>query len=167
MDETTPDRSKFRLANRGVAEKVFKKINRELINGSGDTTTLISAGTKINGDIEFSGNLETLGSVVGNISSRHTNSRVRVLQGGSVQGDIQCPLVVINGNTQGDIHALDRLCLEAQCRVEGNVRYSSVEMQSGAQVFGSFDYQPPNNEKSSVVEAKVSETTNVKSINSK
>ncbi len=146
---------------------MFKKINRELVNVSSDTTTLISAGTQINGDIEFSGNLEILGSVVGNISSRHNKARVRVLQGGSVQGDIKCPLIVINGETLGDIHALDRLCLEAQCTVKGNVRYSSVEMQSGAQVFGSFDYQPPQTGKSPLVEAKASKATNVKSINSK
>ena len=146
---------------------MFKKINRELVSISSDTTTLISVGTQVIGDIEFSGNLEILGSVVGNISSRHDNSRVRVLHGGSVQGDIKRPLIVINGNTKGDIDAFDRLCLEAQCRIEGNVRYSSVEMQSGAQVFGSFDYQPPQTEKASMVEAKIPETTNVKSINSK
>lgn len=146
---------------------MFKKINRELVNVSSDATTLISAGTQINGDIEFSGNLEILGSVVGNISSKKNNARVRVLQGGSVQGDIKCSLIVINGETLGDIHALDRLCLEAQCRVKGNVRYSSVEMHSGAKVFGSFDYQPPQTEKSPLVGTKVSETTNVKSINSK
>lgn len=146
---------------------MFKKINRELSNISSDTTTLISAGTQITGDIEFSGNLEILGSVVGNISSRHKNCRVRVLHGGSVQGDIRCPLVVINGNAKGDIYAYDRLCLEAQCTVEGNVRYASVEMQPGAQVFGSFDYQPPKNEKSPVVEPTAPSATNVKSINSK
>ena len=55
---------------------VFKKINQELANISSDTTTLISAGTKVIGDLNFSGNIEILGSVVGNVSSEDDGSRV-------------------------------------------------------------------------------------------
>ena len=61
---------------------VFKKINQELANISSDTTTLISVGTKVIGDLNFSGNLEILGSVVGNVISEDDGSRVRILHGG-------------------------------------------------------------------------------------
>ena len=81
---------------------VFKKINQELANISSDTTTLISVGTKVIGDLNFSGNLEILGSVVGNVISEDDGSRVRILHGGSVKGDIKCSLIEINGNAKGN-----------------------------------------------------------------
>ena len=120
---------------------VFKKINQEFSNISSDTTTLISVGTKVIGDLNFSGNLEILGSVVGNVISEDDGSRVRILHGGSVKGDIKCSLIEINGNAKGNIFARDHLSIESQSEIEGNIHYASVEMQTGARVRGTFSYQ--------------------------
>ena len=68
-------------------------------NSSG-STTLIAEGTTLTGDIDFTGNLEIEGTVIGNIASGDEGSRIRVLNSGSVIGDIsgrnhcyqwQCP----------------------------------------------------------------------------
>jgi cytoskeletal protein CcmA (bactofilin family) len=93
------------------------------------------------GDLKFSGNLEILGSVVGNVSSEDSGSRVRILHGGSVKGDIKCSLIEINGNAEGNIFAREHLSIEEQSEIEGNIHYSSVEMQTGARVRGTFSYQ--------------------------
>lgn len=145
---------------------MFKKINQQLASISSDNTTLISAGTEVVGDLVFSGNLEILGSVVGNISSDEQGSRVRLLNGGLVKGDIRCSVIEVNGVAKGNIFARDQLCLESQCEVEGNVHYVSVEMQSGAQVRGSFNYQQLQQDGRLSSEAVATGTANVKAIDS-
>jgi len=120
---------------------VFKKINAGLATMSNDATTLISEDTELSGDISFSGTLEILGSVAGNIVSGQKDARVRVLNGGSVEGDIKAAIIEVNGSIKGNIYALDRLCLEPNCTVTGNIHYSNMEMRAGAQLVGSCTYQ--------------------------
>ena len=120
---------------------MFKKINAGLATMASDATTLISQGTELSGDISFSGTLEILGTVKGNIVSVQTDARVRVLNGGSVEGDIKAAIIVVNGSIKGNIYALDRLCLEPNCTVSGNIHYSNMEMRTGAQLIGSCNHQ--------------------------
>jgi cytoskeletal protein CcmA (bactofilin family) len=120
---------------------LFKKINAGLATKASDATTLISQGTELSGDISFSGTLEILGTVKGNIVSVQTDARVRVLNGGSVEGDIKAAIIVVNGSIKGNIYALDRLCLEPNCTVSGNIHYSNMEMRTGAQLIGSCNHQ--------------------------
>jgi cytoskeletal protein CcmA (bactofilin family) len=120
---------------------LFKKINAGLATMASDATTLISEGTQLSGDISFSGTLEILGTVTGNIISEHKDARVRVLNGGSVEGDIKAAIIEVNGSIKGNIYALERVCLEPNCTVTGNIHYSNMEMRSGAQLIGSCSYQ--------------------------
>jgi cytoskeletal protein CcmA (bactofilin family) len=120
---------------------LFKKINAGLATMASDATTLISEGTQLSGDISFSGTLEILGTVTGNIISEHKDARVRVLNGGSVEGDIKAAIIEVNGSIKGNIYALERVCLEPNCTVTGNIHYSNMEMRSGAQLTGSCNYQ--------------------------
>lgn len=120
---------------------MFKKINAGLATMASDATTLISEGTQLSGDISFSGTLEILGTVTGNIISEHKDARVRVLNGGSVEGDIKAAIIEVNGSIKGNIYALERVCLEPNCTVTGNIHYSNMEMRSGAQLIGSCNYQ--------------------------
>jgi cytoskeletal protein CcmA (bactofilin family) len=120
---------------------VFKKINAGLATMASDATTLISEGTELSGDISFSGTLEILGTVTGNIVSEQKDARVRILNGGSVEGDIKAAIIEVNGSIKGNIFAIDRLCLEPNCTVTGNIHYSNMEMRSGAQLVGSCNYQ--------------------------
>ena len=142
----------------------FKNFYRGLVSISNAPTTLISEGTKVVGDVTFAGNLEILGSVVGNIISEQESARVRVLNGGSVQGDILSSLVEVNGFIKGNIYARDRLCLESQCEVNGSVHYSLMEMQPGAQVVGSCIYQQPQPDGRLSAQDVVDETVNIKDI---
>ena len=120
---------------------MFKKINAGLATMASDATTLISEGTQLSGDITFGGTLEILGAVTGNIISEQKDARVRVLNGGSVEGDIKAAIIEVNGSIKGNIYALDRLCLEPNCTVTGNIHYSNMEMRAGAQLNGSCNYQ--------------------------
>jgi cytoskeletal protein CcmA (bactofilin family) len=126
---------------------LFKKINEGIANIANDTTTLISQGTELVGDITFTGNLEIIGSVIGNINSQHKDARVRILNGGSVQGDIRSASIEVNGSVKGNIYALQTLCLQPDCDIDGNIHYSQMEMRVGAQVNGSCVYQPSSEQK--------------------
>jgi len=108
-------------------------------NGSG-STTLIAEGTTLTGDIAFSGNLEVEGSVIGNITSADENAKLRILNSGSVVGDIEVANIVINGNVRGDLYASQLIKLAAKAVVQGSVNYKLIEIEKGAEVVGSFVY---------------------------
>lgn len=111
-------------------------------NGSG-STTLIAEGTTLTGDIAFSGNLEVEGSVIGNITSADENAKLRILNSGSVVGDIEVANIVINGNVRGDLYASQLIKLAAKAVVQGSVNYKLIEIEKGAEVVGSFVYHQP------------------------
>ena len=111
-------------------------------NGSG-STTLIAEGTTLTGDIAFSGNLEVEGSVIGNITSADENAKIRILNSGSVVGDIEVANIVINGNVRGDLYASQLIKLAAKAVVQGSVNYKLIEIEKGAEVVGSFVYHQP------------------------
>ncbi|MDC3264298.1 polymer-forming cytoskeletal protein [Porticoccaceae bacterium] len=114
-------------------------------NSSG-STTLIAEGTTLTGDIDFNGNLEIEGTVVGNITSADESSRIRVLNSGSVIGDITVATIVINGSVRGELHAGELIKLAAKAVVQGSVNYKLIEIEKGAEVVGSFVYhQSPSN----------------------
>ncbi|MEE8057722.1 MAG: polymer-forming cytoskeletal protein [Pseudomonadales bacterium] len=108
---------------------------------SSNSTTLISKGSEISGDIKFSGDLEIQGLVHGNIVATADNSAVvRVVDGGRVEGEIHCPKIIINGQVQGDVHSGEHVELAAKANVVGNVYYNLIEMVKGAQVNGNLVY---------------------------
>ena len=98
------------------------------------STTLIAEGTTLTGDIHFSGNLEVEGTVIGNIVSADENARIRVLNSGSVVGDIEVANIVINGNARGDLYASQIIKLAAKAVVQGSVNYKLIEIEKGAEV---------------------------------
>ena len=108
------------------------------------TTTLIAKGTRIEGDLNFLGCLEIEGTVVGNVRSEDQKSRVRILHGGLLEGEIRVSDVVINGNVRGDIFAGNLIKLAKKAVVEGNIHYSLIEVDKGAEVIGSFVLEQAN-----------------------
>ena len=104
------------------------------------TTTLIAAGTRLTGDISFTGNLEIEGEVIGNVTAEGNKSRIRVLESGSVNGNIEVAMVIINGHVKGDLFASELVELAAKAVVEGNLNYNLIGIEKGAEVVGSFVY---------------------------
>ena len=98
--------------------------------------TLIAPSAEIRGDIEFTGGLHVLGTVIGNISVGSDGGRLVIGESGKVQGEIRVPKVVVNGKVEGDVHASEHLELAEKAIIEGNVYYALIEMVIGAQVDG-------------------------------
>jgi cytoskeletal protein CcmA (bactofilin family) len=105
----------------------------------GSNHTLISKGTRIIGDVHFSGELNVEGQLVGNIIADN-NSELLISQSGQIEGQIQAPKVIVRGLVQGDIRCTKHLELGATAVVNGNVFYTLIEMVKGSQVNGSLVY---------------------------
>lgn len=116
---------------------------KKAFQGASNVTTLISKATEITGDIHFSGALEVEGKVFGNIyADDDSTAEVRVRETGLVKGEIQAPMVIINGMVEGDVYSSNHIELAAKARVQGNVYYHLIEMVMGSEVNGSLSHRP-------------------------
>lgn len=105
--------------------------------------TLIGAGTRILGDVQFSGGFHVDGYVRGNVEApAGSGSTLSVSDAGVIEGSVTAPDVILNGAVNGDILAHERVELGATARVSGNVYYSLIEMAMGAQIQGRLVHQP-------------------------
>ena len=117
----------------------------------GDCTTLIARNTELVGIVNFSGELEIEGRVLGDIIAVDENkAKIRVLEQGYVEGNISAPIVVINGKIKGNIFSTKMLELSNKAIIDGNVHYDVIEMSKGAKINGSLLYgtdpkKQPNN----------------------
>lgn len=101
--------------------------------------TLISRGTRIVGDLFFSGELHVEGKVEGNIVAEEPkDAKLVVSESGVVEGEIRSPVVVINGRVQGNIHSAKHLELAKKAVVVGTVNYSAIEIVNGAKIDGNL-----------------------------
>ena len=105
--------------------------------------TLIGAGTRINGDVEFAGGLHLDGQINGNVRSEPaTGAFLSVSEHGCIEGSVVTPSVVLNGIVKGDIDASDRVELGSKARVLGSVHYTILETAVGAQINGKLIHRP-------------------------
>lgn len=108
------------------------------------STTLIARDAVVTGDIQFSGNLDIEGRVVGSITAEAgKEAMLRVVEGGKVEGEIRVPSAVINGQVSGDIHSTERLELAEKAEVDGDVYYHLIEMAVGCRVNGGLRHVSP------------------------
>src|SRR5690554_944667 len=104
--------------------------------------TLISRSARINGDLYFDGELQIEGKICGNvIAEGEADAKVVVAENGVVEGNIQAPAAVINGNVKGDIYSSKHIELAAKAVIEGNIHYQSIEMVKGSQVNGGLIFR--------------------------
>ena len=117
---------------------MFSADNKKLkeINTT-NVSTIIGEGTVIHGDVGYSGGLHIDGKVVGNVTAENDLATTLTLsQLGSIHGSVSVPMVVIDGEVQGDVTAAERVQLVSNARITGNVQYNIIEMAVGAEVNG-------------------------------
>jgi cytoskeletal protein CcmA (bactofilin family) len=104
--------------------------------------SLIGAGTRIEGDVTFSGGLRVDGQIKGNIREADGQPSTLVLsEDARVEGIIRVTHVVVNGTVVGPVHAQEYVELQAKSRVTGDVFYKTLEMHMGAIVEGKLVHQ--------------------------
>lgn len=110
-------------------------------NNSSHETSLIARGTVIRGDLRFSGALHLDGRIEGVVLGEGDGAVFTLSEHGEVHGEIRVPQAVINGHVTGDVHVSARLELAPQARIDGDLRYHTLEMAAGAQVNGRISRQ--------------------------
>lgn len=97
--------------------------------------TLIGAGTRINGDVAFSGGLRIDGEVCGNVIASPGRPNVLVVgEGGRVHGEVRAARMVVNGVVAGAVHVSELLELQSCARISGRLSYGALEIQAGARI---------------------------------
>jgi cytoskeletal protein CcmA (bactofilin family) len=111
-----------------------------------DDTSLIARGTVIRGDLCFRGALHLDGRVEGTIVAEGENAMFTLSEHGQVDGEIRVPHAILNGHVTGDVQVTARLELSAQARIDGNLRYHTLEMAAGAQINGNISREGDSDE---------------------
>lgn len=105
----------------------------------GSNHTLIAKGARFVGDLQFTGELNIQGKLMGTILA-DGDSELEISQSGHVEGQIQVPKVIVRGHVHGDIHCFKHIELSATAVISGNVFYRVIEVVKGAQVNGNLVY---------------------------
>lgn len=99
--------------------------------------SLIGAGTRIEGNVSFTGGLRVDGEIKGNVIADSSKPSTLVLSEQSrVEGEIKVTHLVVNGTIIGPVNASEYLELQAKAKVTGDVHYKTLEIQLGAIVEG-------------------------------
>jgi cytoskeletal protein CcmA (bactofilin family) len=99
--------------------------------------SLVSASTRIQGDLQFRGGLHLDGAVTGSVKAvAGESSRLVVSESAVIEGSVEAQVVDLHGTVRGDIFASGRVALGPKARVEGNLHYGAIEMAAGAHIKG-------------------------------
>lgn len=104
--------------------------------------SLIGAGTRIDGNIRFSGGLRIDGEVHGSILVEEDQLGTLVIsEHARVEGEVAVSHLMVNGTIIGPVRVKEVLELQPCARVTGDVEYMQLEMQPGAVVQGRLIHQ--------------------------
>lgn len=99
--------------------------------------SLIGAGTRIEGDVIFSGGLRVDGEVKGDVRAAEDHTATLVISAQArIEGEIHVSHCVINGSVSGTVQVAESLELQPGAQVTGDVHYANLEMHQGAVVQG-------------------------------
>lgn len=112
--------------------------NSKSNSSSGDIskggTTIIGAGTIINGDIESEGDIRIDGVLNGNLTAR---AKIFIGQDGGVEGDIHGVQADVMGKVTGKIRIKELLQLLGKCDVQGDIYAGKLQIEPTANFNGS------------------------------
>ena len=90
-------------------------------------TTVISAGSKLEGRIEAEGNLIIDGSVRGAIKC----GALEIMEDGNVDASVEAEAVNVAGNFEGEMICKGRLTFYRTGKVKGDISYRTLSIEAG------------------------------------
>jgi len=104
-------------------------------NGTADT--VIGEGMRLDGSIEFGGELLIRGVISGNVAGASGHSGKLVIDAsGSVTGDVSAPHIVLKGRIDGPMHSSQLIEIQAGGCSNGDVFYHRLDVHTGGKVSG-------------------------------
>lgn len=110
-------------------------------NQTQNIDTIVGQNTTVKGDLVFSGMMHLLGTVEGSISSTSDNDTLIISESGKLNGTLKTGNLNINGHVEGDITVSGKMEVASKARINGNIFYVNIEMETGSQINGKLIYQ--------------------------
>jgi cytoskeletal protein CcmA (bactofilin family) len=95
--------------------------------------SVLASDLKVTGDIVSKGSVEVMGEVDGSI----TANTLTITHEGAVKGTVAAGTIDLRGKLNGKIESAT-LTLRSAAQVTADVNYSTLTIESGAQIEGSF-----------------------------
>ncbi|NTV72226.1 MAG: cell shape determination protein CcmA [Azonexaceae bacterium] len=104
----------------------------------GRIDSLIGAGTRIEGGVNFTGGLRIDGEVKGSIlAAEGASSSMLVLsEHARIEGAVNVAHLVTNGTVVGPVVVTQSLEMQSKAQILGDVEYAVIEMHQGAVIEG-------------------------------
>jgi cytoskeletal protein CcmA (bactofilin family) len=109
-------------------QTVDSSTSTSFVNSATSSKTVVGAGCKVTGNLEFKDNAEVAGQVEGEIKSY---SRLLISESAKIKANIIGVDVTIQGEFQGEVTASGKLCLLRPARILGNVTCASLSIEEG------------------------------------
>ena len=104
--------------------------------------TLIGQHTTVEGDLRFTGGLHVEGTIRGNVVAENDGcSMLQLSERGQIEGDVNAPHVVLNGQVRGNVKTSVHVKLQSKARITGDVYYNLIEMAIGSEVNGKLVHE--------------------------
>ena len=98
---------------------------------------VIGRSIQINGDVKGDEDLLIEGDVSGTVELR--NNSLTIGKEGTVKADIYARSIAVDGTTDGDLFASERISIRASANVRGNMLAPRVSIEDGARFKGSIE----------------------------
>lgn len=130
--------------NRTESDKSFGSLRSKVTGRSGEAA-VIGSSIQINGDLRGDEDLRIEGNVSGTVELR--NNSLTIGKEGKVKAGVFAKSIAVDGETQGDLYATDRISVHVNARVQGNIIAPKVSIEEGAHFKGSIEMDPAAVEK--------------------
>ncbi|MBC8641582.1 polymer-forming cytoskeletal protein [Caballeronia sp. EK] len=107
-----------------------------------DIHTVLPHGATFTGDMVMAESFLLKCMVTGNVTLEG-DAQMVMTDTGRILGTLRASVAVVGGQVDGDVF-VDRLIVRGTGTINGNVHYSSIAMEEGAQVNGQLTYVVPN-----------------------
>jgi cytoskeletal protein CcmA (bactofilin family) len=105
--------------------------------------SIIGSDCHIAGNVTFRGGLRVDGHICGNLQAEPEESGYLMLgPSARVEGGVRAAVIIVAGVVEGNLHASDKLALQPQARIMGDIHYRALAMQAGAVVSGKLCHHP-------------------------
>jgi cytoskeletal protein CcmA (bactofilin family) len=112
---------------------------------AGSGYSLLDAQLVVTGDLDTGGSLRIDGKLEGSVRRADT---VVLGVGAAMSGDVHAREVVIGGTIMGNVHATERVELQATAIVTGDILTQTILVQEGGVVNGRVLMRPPEGDPS-------------------
>ena len=96
---------------------------------------IVGEGVRLNGKIEAPGTVLVNGAIDGDISAQD----IRIGTSGRVNGSLTGQNIDLAGQAGQSIAAVKHLVIRSGATVTGNIKYQTIEIESGARIEGSLE----------------------------